>query len=924
MSAICGETLKGGRQACSAGEAAGQVAQGLSKDSVFKEELSSGFVVAGVPLPRAAFVHLLLVVRAGSTFELDHEEGYTELLASLLCRGAGPWDRQQFALECDSRGASLQVLGSRDLFVFELSLLPEDLVWGLELLARVFYEPRLEPQEIAVALKEQQQQNLARCNEQRTALGDLARANLFTPTHAYSRPLGGRPQIELKATAAELRLFHSRLILGEQPLALCAVGAFDPQVLLNQLRRFFVGGSDAARLAHMPPQAQAGIYAVHPTPFFELEFLTEQSRILLGLPAPSRGHPQHLEAYLANEIFGGAFLSRLTRAVRAKEGLAYSASSTLWSGFQGGALWISLQTDQANLPKALRTVRVTIDDLLGKGLEAEEVEQFRLFAENSLTFEYDSLSGLASRLLEYILFAEPWQLAERQREIRQRAKPEVLQHALKDMLKVEAAVLCLSGRPNRPQTAKAFFAASSGQQRRKLGVDQLQAPAKLAFSYAKPVEPSLLATNQTAQLFGYPNGLHLLCLPRPEVPSISLQVWTLTGLLDEVPGSTGLSHLLEHLMFRGTKAVPDGEFDAVLAQKGGVNNAFTSEDFTVYTDYVTSEGLLDALTLEADRFTQLEVSSQHFATEREVVLEERSLRVDASPLGKLFEQLQSAAMPSHPYGWPVIGWREDVSSLTLDKVMRHYRLACQTSRLLVVVAGGCAPQQAARLVGQTLGTWLPPPAIETVATAAGGQVERASWPVLASADPVPLLKPDFLVLKERSGYSYLLATFRFPREGHPDYEAAELLSRILGEGDSSLLHDRYVRQQQWAVETWISYEPQAREHPLLHLGLATTEDFDSEERRQELGDFLKAVPELLSEQQLEKARRGWRAEAAYSTDDLEEWAVEIAARVMVLDWESVWTVGERIERIRLEQLREVARCYLAPEVAVMAHLQALR
>ena len=407
----------------------------------------------------------------------------------------------------------------------------------------------------------------------------------------------------------------------------------------------------------------------------------------------------------------------------------------------------------------------------------------------------------------------------------------------------------------------------------------------------------------------FPNGVHLLCLPRPELLSVSLQIWTRTGSMDEPVGASGMSHLLEHLMFRGTSRFPDGQFDAILAQKGGVNNAFTSEDFTVYTDYVVPEGLSEALCLEADRFSELEIAPEVFATEREVVLEERSLRVDASPLGKVYENLQKAAFPDHPYGWPVIGWREDLHRLSLEQVMEHYRKTISADRLLVVVAGGCDRKTAQDLVGRTLGR------------TPGSQGER-SWPALADDGPVELLERVELCFEDRSGYSYLLAAFRFPREGHPDYEAAELLSRLLGQGDSSRLHDIFVRQKRLALEVWVSYEPQSRDHPLLHLGLATTDDFDFVQRKSELEIFLRELPQSISSEELAKVRQGWIAEEAFGTDELEEWAVETAGRVMLLPWDKVWSLRERVEGVTLDKLVEVARRYLDPAHGVFAHLRA--
>lgn len=879
--------------------------------AAFVESIASGVTVAGLPVRGAEFVQILLAFVAGSAEERPGEEGYAELLATCLCRGAGPWDRQQFALECDQRGASLQVVAGRDVFMLELSVLPEDLGWGLHLLGHLVCRPHLAEETVAVAAAEQREQNAARADEQRTALADLARANLFAPGHAYARPISGFAFNPCEVGSESLAGFHRRLLLGESPIALCVTGAFERQALLGAARELLQPVS-AGRRAHGRPRPEEALFRDSPERFSHLPFPTGQSRVLVGLPAVGRCHPRYLPTFLGNEIFGGAFLSRLTRAVRSKEGLAYSAGSALWSAFQGGCLWISLQTDNKNVPKALRTVRVALEDLLRGGLPSTEVEQFHQFAQSSLTFEYDSLSGLASRLLDHVLLEEPWLPEERRMSLRRHAHPESLMEALEAILRPESAIVCLTGRAAPRGSESAFFHKPTAAQRRNLSVPPLQPLPGPVLPGPSVVRPRLVAEHEKGRLLLYPNGVHLLCLPRPELLSISLQIWTRTGSMDEPPGASGMSHLLEHLMFRGTANYPDGEFDAILAQKGGMNNAFTSEDFTVYTDYLVAEGLPEALCLEADRFAHLEIGEEIFATEREVVLEERSLRVDSNPLGRVYEQLQKAAFPNHPYGWPVIGWREDLLQLSAEKLMSHYRGTIEPEKLLVVIAGGCDSETASEWVGRTFAKEVQ----------AGRPVGPAAWPVLSDSAPVPSLEPRTLSFEDRSGYSYLMAAFRFPREGHPDYEVAELLARLVGHGDSSWLHDHFVRERRLALEVWTSYEPQARDHPLFHLGLASTDDFELEERKAELTSFLRDLPNRVTQAELDKVRRGWIAEEAFGTDELEDWALELAGRVMILPWERVWNVRARVEAVTLEQLAGAARRYLNPEFAVYAHLRA--
>ena len=193
-----------------------------------------------------------------------------------------------------------------------------------------------------------------------------------------------------------------------------------------------------------------------------------------------------------------------------------------------------------------------------------------------------------------------------------------------------------------------------------------------------------------------------------------------------------------------------------------------------------------------------------------------------------------------------------------DKLMAHYRKTVEPGKLLVVVAGGCDTATAADWVGRTFAAQI-----------ASDSGPRA-WPVLADTAPVEKLESKTLFFEDRSGYSYMLAAFRFPREGHPDYEAAELLTRVLGHGDSSRLHDHFVRQHRLAMEVWTAYEPQSRDNPLFHMGLATTDDFEIAQRKADLAEFFEHLPDTLTQADLDKARTGWIAEEAFGTDELED------------------------------------------------------
>jgi zinc protease len=183
------------------------------------------------------------------------------------------------------------------------------------------------------------------------------------------------------------------------------------------------------------------------------------------------------------------------------------------------------------------------------------------------------------------------------------------------------------------------------------------------------------------------NGLRVIVVEDPETPVVSYQTWVRAGSVDEVPGKTGIAHLFEHLMFKGTLKFGPKEFFRRLEAKGAEVNAYTTRDYTVYYENFTP-GLLDeVIELESDRLTNLALTEGLLNTERQVVMEERRLRTENSPTGRMQEALWQIAYSKHPYQWPVIGYAEDLNRLTVDDLVQFYQTHYQPGNVSVIVVG---------------------------------------------------------------------------------------------------------------------------------------------------------------------------------------------------------------------------------------------
>src|SRR3990167_779667 len=169
----------------------------------------------------------------------------------------------------------------------------------------------------------------------------------------------------------------------------------------------------------------------------------------------------------------------------------------------------------------------------------------------------------------------------------------------------------------------------------------------------------------------HPNGLKIVTLENHKSPVVTVQVWYKVGSRNEIMGKTGLSHLLEHMMFKGTPKYGKGEYSNRISKNGGNENAFTSQDYTAYFSVFASDRLDIALDLEADRMVNLLIDPEEFMLERDVVKEERRLRTEDDPTSSLVEELYAAAFKIHPYHTPIIGWMTDLNNLTRDVLDRH-------------------------------------------------------------------------------------------------------------------------------------------------------------------------------------------------------------------------------------------------------------
>ncbi len=250
-------------------------------------------------------------------------------------------------------------------------------------------------------------------------------------------------------------------------------------------------------------------------------------------------------------------------------------------------------------------------------------------------------------------------------------------------------------------------------------------------SYRKILVTVLLLLFTTAPVFSQdlkvtekvlPNGLKVLLKEEHKAPVVTFQIWYKVGSRNEKLGTTGISHVLEHLMFKGTKKYGPKQFSQIVQRNGGNDNAFTGKDYTAYFENFASDRIAISLDLESDRMQNLLLDPKEFLSERDVVKEERRMRTDDDPTNTMVEQMTAAAFIAHPYQWPVIGWMADLGSITRDDLAEHYHRYYAPNNATIVVAGDFDTKTLLPMIETYFGQIPQGPAVPKVGAVEPGQL----------------------------------------------------------------------------------------------------------------------------------------------------------------------------------------------------------
>jgi len=360
--------------------------------------------------------------------------------------------------------------------------------------------------------------------------------------------------------------------------------------------------------------------------------------------------------------------------------------------------------------------------------------------------------------------------------------------------------------------------------------------------------------------FALDNGMEVVVVEDHRAPVVVHMVWYKAGSADETAGSSGVAHFLEHLLFKGTETLEPGEFSRVVAENGGTDNAFTSLDQTAYHQRVAADRLGLMMQMEADRMVNLQLTEADILTERDVIIEERNMRVENDPGALMREQMTAALYLNHRYGVPVIGWPEEMSTLGLDDALAYYERFYAPNNAILIVAGDVTADEVRDLAEQHYG---PLPANPDL------PAER-----MRPQEPPQLAERRLVMTDPRVAQPYVMRRYLAPeREPGAQEQAAALtlLAEVLGGGQTSVLNRALQFDQQKAIYVSAFYDGTAYDDGSFGFAVVPAPGVTLAEAEAALdAELAEFMTEGVDPAQLDRIKFQLRAQRIYAQDDVSD------------------------------------------------------
>ncbi len=402
---------------------------------------------------------------------------------------------------------------------------------------------------------------------------------------------------------------------------------------------------------------------------------------------------------------------------------------------------------------------------------------------------------------------------------------------------------------------------------------------------------NLKAANIQEYLFS--NGLKVIIIEEHKAPVATFQIWYKVGAVDEPVGKSGISHLLEHMMFKGTKKYGPSELSRIIQKNGGTDNAHTTKDYTAYFEILPSDRINIAIELEADRMKNLLFNPREVVSERNVVMEERRLRYEDDPQNSLFEDVVATAFKVHPYQKPVIGWMSDIQSINYEDLVNYYKVYYSANNAVIIIVGDIKPDEIIKQI----------------------KSEFEDAPQTKIPERIKSIEPGQqgerrIILKREAEVPAVMLAYHVPNFPHEDSYALDVLSVILSGGKSSRLYRTMIYEKKIAIEAYADYIGFSRFPHLFYFFAVAVPDKTPSELEEALYEEIEKIKkDNPSENEVQKAKNQIEASFIMEQDSIYMQAMKYGLFEILGDWRLVDKYLEGIRSVSAEDITRVAKKY---------------
>lgn len=411
------------------------------------------------------------------------------------------------------------------------------------------------------------------------------------------------------------------------------------------------------------------------------------------------------------------------------------------------------------------------------------------------------------------------------------------------------------------------------------------------------------------EAFYLPNGLKVIVKEDHRAPVAVHMIWYRAGSMDETSGTTGVAHVLEHMMFKGTPKYPEGSLSKLVARLGGRDNAFTSSDYTGYFQQVPSHQVQKMMELEADRMKNLLFKQKDFEKEIKVIMEERRWRTEDRPEARLEETLKATVFMVHPYHWPVIGWMSDLEHMRIDDARAWYQRWYAPNNATLVVVGDVKTKQIKQWAKRYFGSLK------------AKKITRRQMAVEPEQKGIRRVS-----VKAVAENPMVVLAYRVPKlesvEKDTDAYALDVLSAVLDGYDNARLSSQLIRKEQSAIAVEADYSFFSRGPTIFVLGATSAPGVALETLEQKLKEQVQLIAEKgVTPEELERVKVQLIASQIYKRDSLFNQAVEIGGMEMSgIGYDKIDTIIEHLKSVTPEQVQDVAKRYFKDDTLTVAYL----